>query len=128
MAIIAGFYWFWIPICAAATCAGGGLLLGICTGASHARLPERYMKSSLIGLNEPRPPRCRHRSLYRFTFSLVYGLRIFVILSRNTRLAETHLYALQSSADSGPLRIEDHDVESGGLVVTSIRFFVAMQN
>jgi uncharacterized membrane protein YeiH len=32
MAIIAGFYWFWIPICAAATCAGGGLLLGICTG------------------------------------------------------------------------------------------------
>lgn len=50
MAIIAGFYWFWIPICAAATCAGGGLLLGICTGASHARLPERYMKSSLIGL------------------------------------------------------------------------------
>jgi NitT/TauT family transport system substrate-binding protein len=50
MAIITGSYWFWIPICAAATCAGGGLLLGICTGASRARLPERYMKSSLIGL------------------------------------------------------------------------------
>jgi NitT/TauT family transport system substrate-binding protein len=32
VALIAGLAWFWAPICAALTCAGGGMLLDIVTG------------------------------------------------------------------------------------------------
>lgn len=91
VAIIADLYWFWIPICAAATCAGGGVLLDICTGREPRTFTgEIYEELAilgglvLIGLLS-----LAHRVAdveafivfaIVFTFCLVYGLRIFVVI------------------------------------------------
>ncbi len=40
VAIVTGQHWFWVPICAAMTCAGGGILLDICTGRPPRVLRE----------------------------------------------------------------------------------------
>ncbi len=42
VAIVAGLHWFWVPILAAMTCAGGGILLDICTGRPPRVLREDH--------------------------------------------------------------------------------------
>ncbi len=50
VAISAELHWFWAPICAALTCAGGGILLDICTGRPPRVLREdHYEELAAVG-------------------------------------------------------------------------------
>lgn len=50
VAILANLSWFWIPICAALTCAGGGMLLDIVTGREPRTFKgEPYEEIAIIG-------------------------------------------------------------------------------
>ncbi len=42
VAIVAGLHWIWVPILSAMTCAGGGILLDICTGKPPRVLREDH--------------------------------------------------------------------------------------
>jgi len=90
VAIIADLYWFWIPICAAATCAGGGVLLDICTGREPRTFTgEIYEELAILGglvliallslANHVSDVEAFIVHSIIFTFSLVYGLRIFIV-------------------------------------------------
>jgi NitT/TauT family transport system substrate-binding protein len=90
VAIITDLYWFWIPICAAATRAGGGVLLDICTGREPRTFTgEIYEELAIIGglvliallslANHVSDVETFIVVAIIFTFALVYGLRIFVV-------------------------------------------------
>jgi uncharacterized membrane protein YeiH len=50
VAIVAGLNWFWVPFCAALTCAGGGMLLDVVTGREPRTFQgEPYEEIALIG-------------------------------------------------------------------------------
>lgn len=50
VAILAGLAWFWIPICGALTCAGGGVLLDVVTGREPRTFRgEFYEEIAIVG-------------------------------------------------------------------------------
>jgi uncharacterized membrane protein YeiH/ABC-type nitrate/sulfonate/bicarbonate transport system substrate-binding protein len=50
IALIAGLNWFWVPFCAALTCAGGGMLLDMVTGREPRTFQgEPYEEIAVIG-------------------------------------------------------------------------------
>lgn len=50
VAIVAGLDWFWIPVCAALTCAGGGMLLDVVTGREPRTFKgEPYEEMAIVG-------------------------------------------------------------------------------
>jgi NitT/TauT family transport system substrate-binding protein len=50
VALIAGLNWFWVPFCAALTCAGGGTLLDVVTGREPRTFQgEPYEEIAIIG-------------------------------------------------------------------------------
>src|SRR5690606_26712935 len=50
VAVLANLDWIWVPICAALTCAGGGMLLDIVTGREpRTFLGEPYEEVAIVG-------------------------------------------------------------------------------
>jgi len=50
VALLAGLAWYWIPICAALTCAGGGMLLDVVTGREPRTFQgEPYEEIAVLG-------------------------------------------------------------------------------
>ncbi len=50
VALIAGLHWFWVPICAALTCAGGSMLLDVVTGREPRTFQgEPYEEIAVLG-------------------------------------------------------------------------------
>lgn len=48
--VIAGLHWFWVPFCAALTCAGGSMLLDVLTGREPRTFhSEPYEEIAVLG-------------------------------------------------------------------------------
>jgi uncharacterized membrane protein YeiH len=104
VALIAELTWYWIPICAALTCAGGGMLLDVVTGREPrtfqgephegiAILGGLLLYACLLVANRyEHSPWIVTASIF-LTLALVYAARIVVIVYgiRSFRLGETQI-------------------------------------
>lgn len=91
VALIASLAWYWIPICAALTCAGGGMLLDVVTGREPRTFQgEPYEEIAVLGglllygclhiANHYEHSPWMVTASILFTLAAVYGTRMAVIV------------------------------------------------